>query len=98
MGRRIAAALFAELPATRLREVTSAIAHYIAGVLDRESMVAIVESLSTAADFQPGDRVKTFRGTLHGIIVRILADGRVVWRPDGGHNELTALPESLVRE
>ena len=39
VGRQIAAALFADLPTPRRREVMSAVAHYIAGVLDRESMV-----------------------------------------------------------
>src|SRR6266850_973154 len=56
VGRQLAAALFADLPTTRRREVMSAVAHYIAGVLDRESMVEIVETLSESADFKPGDR------------------------------------------
>jgi transcription elongation factor len=92
------AAVFADLPTGRRREVMSAVAHYIAGVLDYEAMVEIVESLCEAASFQPGDRVKTFRGSLHGRIVRVLEDGRVVWQPDGSQSELTALPESLTRE
>ncbi len=75
----------------------SAVAHYVAGVLDHESMVRIVDELCAAADFQPGERVKTLRGTLHGRILRVLADGRVVWRSDTGV-ELVALPESLIRE
>src|SRR5437016_8778574 len=62
VGRQIAAALFADLPTPRRREVMSAVAHYIAGVLDRESMVEIVEGLCRSADFKPGDRVKTLRG------------------------------------
>jgi len=73
----------------------SAVAHYIAGVLDRDSMVEIVNALSESAEFQPGDRVKTLRGTTHGIILRLLEDGRVVWQPEGGRAELIALPESL---
>jgi len=73
-------------------------AHYIAGVLDRESMIEIVESLCEAADFNTGDRVKTLRGSAHGVIVKILPDGRVSWRPDGSQTELVALPESLLRE
>ena len=95
----MAAIVFSDLPPTRLREVTSAIAHYIAGVLDREAMVEIVESLCEAADLKPGDRVKTFRGSLRGVILRVLEDGRVVWRPEGeGHSELITMPESLVKE
>ena len=97
MGRQIVAALFADLPTTRRREVVSAVAHCIAGVLDYDSMAQIVNELSQAADFRPGDRIKTLRGSMHGTIVSVLPDGRVVWRADSG-TELTALPESLVRE
>ena len=97
VARQIAAALFADLPTGRRRVVTSAVAHYVAGVLDRESMVEIVESLCESASFQPGDRVKTLRGSTQGVIIRLLDDGRVVWQPDGSRSELTALPESLAR-
>ena len=96
VGRQIAAALFADLPTPRRREVMSAVAHYIAGVLDRESMVEIVEGLCQSADFKPGDRVKTLRSSTRGVIVSILPDGRVAWRPDGSESELVALPESLL--
>ena len=85
------------MPTVRRREASSAVAHYIAGVLDRESMVGIVESLCETASFQPGDRVKTLRGSTHGTILRLLDDGRVVWQPDGTQSELMALPESLSR-
>lgn len=44
-GRGMADALFADLVALRRREVVSAVGHYIAGVLDRESMIGAVESL-----------------------------------------------------
>ena len=30
------------------------------------------------------------------LIVSILPDGRVAWRPDGSESELVALPESLL--
>lgn len=76
----------------------SAVAHYIAGVLDWKAMTEIVESLSRAADFKPGDRVKTLRGSTRGVIIRRHKDGRVVWRPDGTQSELTGLPESLLPE
>lgn len=95
IGRELALALFSELPATRKREVGSAIAHYIAGVLDREAMISIVESLSESATYQPGDRVKTLKGTLRGVITAILEDGRVRWRAETG-TEFLALPESLI--
>ena len=98
IGRELALALFSDLPPGRKREVSSAVAHYIAGVLDHEAMAGIVESLCAAASLKVGDRVKTLRGSLRGIIVRVLDDGRVVWRPDGTNTELTGLPESLALE
>ena len=97
VGRTIVDLVFAELPTTRRREVMSAVAHYIAGVLDHDAMAQIVNELSDTADFQPGNRVKTLRGSMSGTIVRLLPDGRVVWRADSGA-ELIALPESLIRE
>lgn len=89
--------VFADLPTTRRREVMSAIAHCIAGVLDREQMVEIVEGLCASAEFKPGDRVKTLRGSARGVVVRVLDDGRVAWQPDGSASELVGLPESLLR-
>jgi hypothetical protein len=89
--------LFSDLPALRRREIGSAVAHYVAGVLDRESMVSIVESLCESASFRPGDRVQTLRGSTSGVVVRILDDGRVEWRPEGSTSGLIGLPESLRR-
>lgn len=96
LARELAFALFSDVTAVRKREIASAIAHYVAGVLDRENMACIVESLSRAAVLMPGDRVKTLRGTLRGVIIRVLPDGRILWRPDGAPTELIALPESLL--
>jgi len=98
VSRQLAAALFADLPTGRRREVMSAVAHYIAGVLDRENMVEIVESICGSTDLKPGDRVKTLLGSTHGVILRLLPDGRIVWRPEGRKSELLALPESLLRD
>ncbi len=68
----------------------------MAGVLDREAMVAIVEELCRNASLGVGDRVKTMRGSSRGVIVRVLDDGRVAIRPDGSSSELLSLPESLL--
>jgi hypothetical protein len=95
IGRELALVLFGDLPALRRREISSAVAHYIAGVLDRESMISIVDSLCQTAAFAVGDRVETLRGSTTGTIRRILEDGRIVWLPDGGGLEFTCLPESL---
>ena len=89
--------MFSDLAPGRKREVGSAVAHYITGVLDRDAMEEIVEGLCETAEFKPGDRVKTLRGSTRGVIVRLHRDGRVVWRPDGATSDLTALPESLLR-
>ena len=59
-------------------------------------MMCLVNELCAAADLQPGDRVKTLRGSVTGTMVRVDPDGRVVWRADSGA-ELIALPESLLK-
>ncbi len=79
----------------RKREVGSATAHYIAGVLDREAMIQMVESLCRAADLVTGARVKTLRGSTQGVVVEVLEDGRIKWLTDNG-SELMSLPESLA--
>jgi hypothetical protein len=61
-------------------------------------MLAAIESLCQSTKLTVGDRVKTLRGSAHGVIRRILDDGRVVWQPEATQSELTALPESLLRE
>ena len=96
IARTIADYLFAELPVVRRREVASAIAHYVAGVLDGDAMRQIIESLCESASLKAGDSVKTLRGSTVGVVVRVLADGRIVWRPCASNSELIALPESLV--
>jgi hypothetical protein len=92
----LAALVFSELPAVRLKQLTSAVAHYVAGVLDRDAMAAIINELYRSASFSVGERVKTMRGSLRGVITRVLEDGRVAVRPDQGTSELLSLPESLL--
>jgi len=98
VARRTVDLLFADLPLARRREASSLAAHYVAGVLDRNFLTQGIDSLCAPADWKPGDRVKTLRGSAHGAILRLLPDGRVVWRPDGSQTELMALPEGLLRE
>jgi hypothetical protein len=43
--------------------------------------------------FAVGDKVRTLRGSVRGIIKRIQPDGRVVWLPNGRKMELIAQPE-----
>src|SRR5438477_5362103 len=82
ISRRIVDAVFVEFPLGRRREASSLTAHYVAGVLDRESMEQGLRALAEIADFKAGDRVKTLRGSTRGVILRVLADGRVEWRPN----------------
>lgn len=89
--------MFAEFPHARRREAASLTAHYVAGVLDRISVMSGLAALSQASDFHPGDRVRTLRGSLSGMVWCVLPDGRIEWQPDGG-SALIALPESLLRE
>lgn len=96
IARGLAALIFRELPPSRLKEVTSAVAHYVAGVLDREAMAAIVDELCCSASLGVGDRVKTLRGSLRGVITRVLEDGRVEVRADGASGGMISLPENLL--
>lgn len=89
-------ALFSDLPPGRKRELGSAVGHYIAGVLDRTAMVQIIEELCRAADLAPGMRVRTLRGSVRGVITRVLEDGRVAVRADGAASEMISLPENLM--
>ncbi len=95
IGRTFSDFLFAELPTSRRRNATSTVAHYIAGVLDRESMGRILESLCRAAEHSPGDKVRTLKGSLRGVILEVLEDGRVKWRAETG-SIFMGLPESLL--
>ena len=98
IGRALATALFSDLSFHRRKEASSAVAHFVTGVLDENLMIEAVRSLSETTDWKPGDRVKTMRGSLHGVVVKLLADGRVVWKPDGTGYELTALPDTLCAD
>lgn len=98
IGRRLVDVLFADLPRARRIEAASLAAHYIAGVLDREAAFSGLVNSLEAANFQPGDRIRTMKGALRGTVVRVEDDGRIVWQPDGDRPELTSLPESLLRQ
>jgi hypothetical protein len=96
IARTLIDAFFAEFPHARRRQAASLAAHYVAGVLDGKFIVSAIASLAEKGDLKPGDRIKTLKGSVTGKIVRVLSDGRVVWRADSGA-ELIALPESLLK-
>jgi len=97
IARRIVDAVFVEFPMSRRREAASLAAHYVAGVLDGKPMEVGLVALAELAELQPCDRVKTLRGSMVGSILRVLPDGRVLWRADSG-SELITLPEGLIRQ
>jgi hypothetical protein len=41
-------------------------------------------------------RVRTLRGSVRGVITRVLEDGRVAVRADGAAGEMISLPENLM--
>lgn len=98
LGRALATAVFGDLPTARRKEAASAVAHYITGVLDRNLMMGVLLDLEKVASFAIGDRVKSMRGSLRGVVTRVLDDGRIAIRPDGSATELLSLPESLCHE
>jgi hypothetical protein len=98
IARTLTDAVFAELPPVRRRQSASLAAHYVAGVFDRDGLLPALSGLIEAAEFTFGDRVKTLRGSLHGVVKRVLEDGRVVWLTDQHSAELTALPETPAKE
>ena len=61
-------------------------------------MAQIVEELCRTANLMPGMRVKSMRGSMRGVITRVLDDGRVAVRPDGSASEMISLPENLLAE
>lgn len=95
IGRALVTAIFYDLPLARKKEAASAAAHYITGVLARNEIAAIFGGLLRKVALAPGDRVKTLKGTLRGVILKILDDGRLKWRAETG-SEFIALPETLV--
>lgn len=96
IARTLTDVFFAEFPRARPREAASLAAHYVAGVLDQQSVISGISSLVHKAEFTPGDRVQTLKGSTTGTIVHVLEDGRAKWKSDTGV-ELTALPESLIQ-
>ncbi len=82
------------------RSVQPTISSFLSTVqqlLFRAKIDALICALFASANFHPGARVKTLRGSMSGRILRVLSDGRVVWQTDSGA-ELTALPEALLKE
>ncbi|MDK3156710.1 hypothetical protein QPK87_09005 [Kamptonema cortianum] len=94
IGRKLTVLLMGDLPAQKRDLVASAVAHYVSGVLDKDSMAATFVSLGRKHTFKPGDRVKTLKGSLRGRVVEIASSGHVVW--NDGFGNITASADSLL--
>lgn len=84
------------LPPARSKAILVAVADYVAGSLERASMVEIVEGLWATAALRPGMRVKTLRGAVEGVVLQLLPEHRVLWRPRGSTADLVAEAASLL--
>jgi hypothetical protein len=98
IARQLMEASLVELPLSRRREAAFLAAHYVGGYVGRESFAASLAALSEVVELKPGNRVRTFRGSAHGVVLELMPDGRVVWQPDGTTAELITSAESLLRE
>jgi hypothetical protein len=47
------------------------VAHYVAGVIPESTMLEVVDGFATAHQFQIGDRVRSSRGSLQGVVVAL---------------------------
>lgn len=98
VARRLVDARLADLALDRRREAVRLAAAFVEANVGRTALLDGLAELCEVPQLQPGDRVRTLQGSRRGVLRRLLPDGRVAWRPDGGVAELIALPESLLRE
>jgi hypothetical protein len=68
IGATVLSSELGDLPPLKLKTATSAAAHYITGVLDKESMRTIVKEMTEVHLFKQGNRVQTHGGSMHGTI------------------------------
>jgi hypothetical protein len=97
VSRNLGGRVFASLPVLRRRETVTAIVRYVAGLMERSAMVEIVETMWRPICPEPGDRVRTIRGSLVGTVLGIGLDGRIHWQPDCASVRVMTLPELLLR-
>lgn len=96
LGRELMQPWVAGLGAAKSRAILLAVSDYISGGLARTELVEIVEGLWEAAPLRPGMRVKTLRGAVEGVVLQVLPDHRVLWRPRGSLADLVAEAGSLL--
>lgn len=96
LGRELMQPWVTGLGAARSRAILLAVSDYISGGLARTELIEIVEGLWEAAPLRPGMRVKTLRGAIEGVVLQVLPDHRVLWRPRGSAADLVAEAGSLL--
>lgn len=96
IGRELVQPWLTHLPPTRSRAILVAVADYVAGGLERASLVEIIEGLWAGEALRPGMRVKTLRGAVEGVVLQLLPEHRVLWRPRGSTADLVAETASLL--
>ncbi len=96
IGRELMQPWLLHLPPARSRAILVAVADYVAGALERASLVEIVEGLWAEDALRPGMRVKTLRGAVEGVVLQLLPEHRVLWRPRGSAADLVAEAASLL--
>ncbi len=96
LGRALVQPWVAGLGMARSRAILAAVSDYIGGALERAALIEIVEGLWDAEPLRPGTRVKTVRGAVEGVVLRVLADQRVLWRPRASTVDWIAEPGSLL--
>lgn len=96
IGRELMQPWLLHLPPARSRAILVAVADYVAGALERASLVEIVEGLCAEDALRPGMRVKTLRGAVEGVVLQLLPEHRVLWRPRGSAADLVAEAASLL--
>jgi hypothetical protein len=97
VSRELCSMAFASLSSLRRREATTAVVRYVAGLLERPKMIEVVEAMWWPLRPEPGDRVRTLRGSLVGTALGIGLDGRIHWQPDCANVRVITLPELLMR-
>ncbi|MEO6034499.1 MAG: hypothetical protein ABIQ35_04515 [Verrucomicrobiota bacterium] len=97
IARLVTEMSLADLPRTRRRAAGLLGVDYVSRDLDQKTLILELEALTGPLKFEPGDRVRTFKGSMHGTILGLFPDGRLAWLTDSGA-ELVSSPEALLIE
>jgi hypothetical protein len=97
LSREVCDPLFSGLQMHRRREVSYSVSRYVAGLVERNELEETVGIMCRSRIPKPGERVRTLRGSLSGMVLAEGLDGRIHWRPDGTAVQLISTPELLLQ-